>query len=120
MTKDEFLEKMVLFFPDIKDEIEKQQSTYGEILYTSIIEDSIMPHILGLLEDDEVEALKEVFDFFEVVSKEADQELFNCFSTTVLEILGNDRKILEKAKKYMGQLTAKYQKEADLDLGRKA
>lgn len=40
------------------------------------------------------------------------------FSITVLEILGNDKRILEKAKKYMGAKTIQLQEEADWKLGR--
>jgi hypothetical protein len=35
-----------------------------------------------------------------------------------LEILGNDKNILEKAKKYMGPITIKLQREADIAIGR--
>ena len=44
--------------------------------------------------------------------------LLNIFSITVLEMLGDDKDILEIAKQYMGPITKKYQRDADLDLGR--
>ncbi len=40
------------------------------------------------------------------------------FSITALEILGNDKNILEKAKKYMGSVTTRLQREADITIGR--
>ncbi|WP_155951049.1 hypothetical protein [Pseudobutyrivibrio sp. MD2005] len=43
----------------------------------------------------------------------------NIFSVTVLEILGNEDNILENAKWYMGPLTMKLQREADIAIGRK-
>ena len=88
------------------------------ILYTNIIEDEVMPLILELIAKDDQNRLKEIFEYFELVSENACQDLFNCFSSTAFEILGNDRKVLNKAKEYMGPLTTKYQREADLDLGR--
>ena len=62
--------------------------------------------------------IKEIFDYFETVSTEADENLLNIFSITVLEMLGTDKDILEIAKQYMGPITKKYQRDADLDLGR--
>ena len=48
----------------------------------------------------------------------SDDYLNNVFSITALEILGNDKNILEKAKKYMGPITIKLQREADIAIGR--
>lgn len=48
----------------------------------------------------------------------ADDYLNNVFSITVLEILGNEKTILETAKKYMGSVTMKLQREADIAIGR--
>lgn len=36
----------------------------------------------------------------------------------LMEILGNDKRVLEKAKKYMGAKTMQLQEEADWNLGR--
>lgn len=47
-----------------------------------------------------------------------DPHLVNVFSTTVLEILGNDKAILETAKKYMAPKTMQLQIEAGNELGR--
>lgn len=47
-----------------------------------------------------------------------DSHLINIFSITVLEILGNDKAILERAKKYMGTRTMQLQVMVDRGLGR--
>ena len=41
----------------------------------------------------------------------------NVFQVTILEKLGDDKEILNTAKRYMGVLTTKYQREADRALG---
>lgn len=114
-----FFDKMLVFFPRLIEEYDKHIDKYSERLDTVVIEDVFMPQIISLLENDEDNGiLKELFDYFEVVSNNADADLLNVFSVTVLEILGNDISILKKAKKFMGPRTTELQIEADRDLGR--
>ncbi|MDO4167524.1 MAG: resolvase, partial [Eubacteriales bacterium] len=72
-----------------------------------------------LIENKDLELLKKIFDFFEDVVRGDDLHLKNILTITVLEMLGNDIKILEIAKKYMGPQTTLLQKKADKDLGRR-
>ena len=120
MTIEDFLYEMGVFFPDINKKIVEHTSHYGERLDTIVIEEIIMPEVINLLKNDiETEKIKRLFDYFEEVCINSDAYLLNVFSITSLEILGNDRDILKKAKKYMDPTTTKLQREADLDLGRK-
>ena len=117
-----FIEGLLEFFPYLKEEMNSLiEFDDGEILYTIIIERVFMPEVIKLLEtESDIVKLKDLFDFFEKVSTCDNKVLVeNYFSVTVLEILGNDEKILNIAKKYMGQVTTKLQREADLALGRK-
>lgn len=92
---------------------------YGEVLETVVIEDIFMPKILSLLvENKDLALLESIFKYFEEVAHSDDQHLVNVFSTTVSEILGNDKEILETAKKYMGPKTIQLQIKADSELGR--
>lgn len=121
MDLNEFMERLQAFFPYLKDTIDKQvEFNNGKVLHIVIIEDIYMPEIIKLLEEEsDKEKLKKLFDFFEKVSTCDNKVLVeNYFSVTVLEILGNDKKILDIAKKYMGPVTTKLQREADLTLGR--
>ena len=90
---------------------------YGERLDTIVIEEIIMPEVIELLKRNSDKKLKEIFDYFEYVCIYADDYLNNVFSITVLEILGNEKTILETAKKYMGPVTMKFQREADIAIG---
>lgn len=118
-TKD-FLEKMQEIFPSAKEEYGESIKQYGELLETVVIEDIFMPRILKLLleEEQNEELLKIIFDYFEEIVNENDTHLMNVFSITVLEILGNDNKILKTSQKYMGPKTLVLQKKVDKDLGR--
>ena len=119
MTIDDFLKQMTIYFPTIKKELDEHIQEFGERLDTIVIEDIIMPKVIDLINNLKNEKkVKEIFDYFEMVLTESDENLLNIFSITVLEILGNDKGMLEIAKPYMGSITKKHQREADLDLGR--
>lgn len=116
---EEFLKTMLEFFPSAEIEYKNSIEFNGEVLETVIIEDVFMPEILKLLsEDTNINLLKSIFDYFEEVCNSEDSRLLNIFSITTLEILGNDRAVLEIANKYMGPRTKQLQVQADKDLGR--
>ncbi len=116
---EEFFKKMQEFLPSTKEEYIKSVKEYGEILETVVIEDIFMPPILKLLnENKEHQLLENIFTYFEEIIDSGDTHLINILSITVLEILGNDRMILKKAKQYMGTKTVALQLKADEELGR--
>ncbi|WP_341278988.1 resolvase [Paenibacillus sp. FSL H8-0537] len=116
---EEFFRIMLNFLPSAEDEYRESIEYYGEVLETIIIERVFMPKIIKLLsEERNVNLLESIFNYFEEVSNSEDTQLKNNFSVTVLEILGNDRSILETARKYMGSKTIQLQIEADRALGR--
>ena len=115
----EFFEEMLGFLPSAFNAYEESIRRFGEILETVVIEDIFMPKIIKLLSvEDNVQLIKKIFEYFEKVSNSNDTHLINLFSITALEMLGNDKVILEKAKKYMGSKTIELQVEADKRLGR--
>lgn len=114
-----FFRIMLDFLPSAKDEYRESIDYYGEVLETVVIENIFMPKILKLLsEERNVNLLESIFQYFEEVSNDTDVHLKSIFSATVLEILGNDRSVLETAQKYMGYKTIQLQIEADRALGR--
>ena len=115
----DFIKRMKLFFPDIEDDIANSDFDSYDGLETILIEDIIMPKVIKLLkENDDRAKLEELFSYFENVVLNADEILLNIFSITVLEILGNEKIILDIAKNYMGPETTLKQREADESLGR--
>ena len=118
MIIESFLDRMIGFFPENREKLEEHIFEYGERLDTIVIEEIIMPQVIELLKRNSDKKLKEIFDYFEYVCIYADDYLNNVFSITVLEILGNEKTILETAKKYMGPVTMKLQREADIAIGR--
>lgn len=116
---EEFFKTMLEFLPSTNGKYEESLEKYGELLETVVIEDVFMPEIIAMLEKNEnIELLERIFKYFEEVSNCNEEHLINIFSTTVLEVLGNDRIVLKTAQNYMGDKTMKLQIKADRDLGR--
>lgn len=116
---EEFFENMQKFLPSSKKAYSESINKYGEVLETVVIEDIFMPPILALLsENKDSQLLESMFEYFEEIVNSGDLHLINVFSITILEMLGNDKEILETAKKYMGTKTKILQIKADEELGR--
>ena len=114
----DFFDKMKELLPSTSQEYDESIKLNGEILETVIIEDVFMPEILKLLsEDKEIKILQAIFAYIEKVVNE-DKHLRDILSITMMEILGNDKIILETARKYLGSTSMKLQLEADKGLGR--
>lgn len=116
---EEFFRVMLEFLPSTKYKYIESIEEYGVLLETVVIEDIFMPEIIKLIrENKNIKLLEDIFNYFEKVSNCEDEHLINIFSTTVLEILGNDKQILRNAQKYMGPKTTYLQIEVDRSLGR--
>ncbi|CAM4503323.1 DUF7674 family protein [Paenibacillus typhae] len=116
---EEFMRKMLELLPSTEATYRESITLHDEVLETVIIEDIFMPEIIKLLKEERnINLLEIIFEFFEGISNDEDAHLINVFSVTVLEILGNDKLILETARKYMGTKTYQLQIEADKALGR--
>lgn len=119
MGIEDFFEKMLEYFPYKENEYKKNIEKYGELLSTVVIEDIFMQEIIQMIKkDEEISKLIELFDYLEMAVNFGDEEMINIISVTVLEILGNDRDVLNIARKYMGSKTIELQILADKDLGR--
>lgn len=115
----EFLEKLISFFPSIYDEYVYSKMQYGEILSTVVIEDIFMPRLIETIKQNtDKELLQEIFEYFEVIANTNDTCLKDILCVTILESLGNEEKILKIAREYMGNTTFQLQIEADRALGR--
>lgn len=114
-----FCEKMLEFLPSTLQEYEESVECYGELLGTIVIEDIYMKEVVRLLkENEDKKLLTQLFDFFEYAIENGDQQLEWDITVTVMEILGNDKRVLEVARTYMGEKSYNLQIEADRGLGR--
>ena len=118
-TTEQFMEKMQEFFPVTKERYNESVAEYGEVRVTIIIEDVFMPEIIRLLSADENSPfLEEIFQYIEEIVSDNNVHLIDILSVTMFEILGNDKKILKTALRYMGTKTTMLQLEANKALGR--
>ena len=118
-TTEQFMEKMQEFFPVTKERYNESVAEYGEVRVTIIIEDVFMPEIIRLLSADENSPfLEEIFQYIEEIVSDNNDHLIDILSVTMFEILGNDKKILKTALRYMGTKTTMLQLEANKALGR--
>ena len=116
---EEFIETMLGLLPTTVDKHRKSIEDNGGILETVIIKDVFMPSIIDLIsEEKNIKLIERIFNYFEDISNCQDEHLISIFSITVLEILGNDKRTLEIAQKYMGRKTIQLQIEADRNIGR--
>ena len=82
-TVENFFDKLLLFFPRREKEFKEKIRDYYDGIETVIIEDIFMPDLVELLEKkDNEELLKKIFNYFEIVSNNADEKLQNIFSIT--------------------------------------
>lgn len=114
---DDFILNMLEFLPMVKETYYENLKN-GERLDTVVIEDIFMPEIIRLLLNDENEdLLKRMFQYIEEVLNNS-LYLRDLLSVTLFEMLGNDKDILNKAYRYMGDNSRLLQIEADKQLGR--
>lgn len=119
IQSEDFIRTMLNFFPSTQADYDEITLEYYEGQDTVIIEDIFMPKVLELLYwNNDTLLLKKIFSYFEDVSCYGEKCFIDDFSVTVLEKLGNDRKILKIAQEYMGPRTMELQIQADMDLGR--
>ncbi len=119
MNVQEFVNRMIAYFPETETEIKEFTDKNEKMLLTIVMEDIIMPRVIKLvMRGEDIEKINQVFALFEEISMCEDNNLRDFISVTVLEIFGNEEELLKMASKYMGIATLKLQKEADLDLGR--
>ena len=119
MNAQTFFKKMLELLPTTQKGYNESIEEYGQLLETVVIEDVFMPEVIALLsKNEETKLLEEMFEFFEEVSINADEDLRSTFLVTVMEILGNEKSIIETSRSYMGEKTYSLQIEADKGLGR--
>ncbi len=85
----------------------------------NIFGDVLNPYLIELLnENREKTKLKKIFKFLEEMANSEDELLKEVLACTVLERLGDDKAILEIAKRYMGESSRKISCEIEKGLGR--
>jgi hypothetical protein len=121
MTYETLVEELLRNIPEVKPMYDKEIEWWdgnGPGPH-NIFGDVLNPYLINLLKQDEdIILLKKIFHLLESMAKSEDvlvQEVLEC---TILERLGDDRIILEKARKYMGKASQKMSNDIEKGLGR--
>jgi hypothetical protein len=108
-----FINEFTEFKPLLKEHIE-----YNEELLPHVFFGECNDYFIQFLKKDKTEELERLFDFLERMATEGDDYVKELLSVTILERLGDDRKILNSAYKYMCNETRKASDEIEKFLGR--
>jgi len=113
--------KLLYSIPEIREEYELEFEWWdGEFPgLHNIFGDVFNPFLIRLIKNNNnLNLLKRTFEFLENMAISNDDNVKNVLSVTVLENLGDDKKILNKSFEYMGANTKKLSLEIEESLGR--
>lgn len=104
-------------FKDLKPVLQEHLDFYEELL----------PHVyfgecneffISYINEDNPQMLQRLFGVFEIMATEGNDQVKNILCVTILERLGDDRNVLNIARKYMGKETRKLSDETEKGWGR--
>jgi hypothetical protein len=113
--------KLIKTFPELEDLYKKEMDWSGTIdpLPHIIFGDVLNPFIKKqIIKMENLELLNRIFHFLEQMANSEDEDVQGVLTATVLEWLGDDKVILEKARKLMGKETLRLSHEVEKMLGR--
>ena len=119
---DNVVEALLEAVPELRPCYEAERRQWdGEIPGPHVIfGDVLNPYLLDLLGSDRHAAkLRQVFQFREQLANHEDVHIQELVAVTICERLGDDSKILHKARKYMGARTRQFSDEVEAFWGRK-
>lgn len=89
--------------------------------------EELLPHVyfgecneffINYINEDNPLVLQKLFSLFEMMATQGNDDVENILCVTILERLGDDRKVLNTARKYMGKETRKLSDETEKGWGR--
>ena len=95
-------------FPEYRDQAEAEMRALGEFLPHVIFGNVFHQRTVSLLRQDdfaENEMLRRIFDFYEEISSEGDDETRNLVQVTLLECLWDEKTTYQRASELIGEHT---------------
>lgn len=89
--------------------------------------EELLPHVyfgectgifINYISEDNPQVLQSLFGVFEIMATQGNDDVVNILCVTILERLGDDSKVLNNARKYMGKETRKLSDETEKGWGR--
>jgi hypothetical protein len=116
ITFENMAERLIEEFPELTEKYRSVVDWWGEEVPGPhiIFGDVLNPYIITLIDsgrDDE--KLKDIFKFLESLASHDDKRVQEVVMMTVCERLEYDKKLLTKARKYMGPTTRRFSEEIE-------
>ena len=95
-------------FPELKEQVEKEISKTGEFLPHVIFGNAFNTLTVSLLKQDDrgsVKTLRRIFDMYEELSSDGDDETQNLVQVTLLECLWDEKATYSRASELIGEHT---------------
>ncbi|WP_335871882.1 DUF7674 family protein [Bacillus sp. 2205SS5-2] len=118
MNKDNLAEQFVKEFTNFKSLLEQHVKFNNEILPHVFFGECNDYFIDFLVKEENSRDLVKLFEFFESMAIKGDEFVKELLSVTILERLGDNKEVLNKAYKYMGKETRKASDEIEKQLER--
>jgi len=108
----------------ILDEFKDMKSVLQEHIEFN---EELLPHVffgectgifIDYINEDNSQVLQKLFRVFEIMATQGNDDVVNILCVTILERLGDDRKVLNTSRKYMGKETRKLSDETEKGWGR--
>lgn len=117
MDKDNLAVQFANEFTEFKPLLEEHIEYNGELL-PHVFFGECNEYFIQLLEKEKTDKLEKLFNFFERMATKGDDYVKELLIVTILERLGDDKKILNTTYKYMGKETRKVSDEIEKFWGR--
>ena len=121
MNRCSMVPRMLRVIPDLREACDGLVEWYGgdvpgpHVVFGDVLD----PYLVELLTADRQDAaLVAAFSLLEEMATSTDVAVQEVLATTVLERLGDDRAILERARRYMGPATRRLSEEVERGWGR--
>jgi hypothetical protein len=121
ITFENMAEKLIEVVPELRCQYESELEWWGDEQPGAhiIFGDVLNPYLICLLESGNQEAiLARIFAFLEELASHEDTRVQEVVAVTVCERLGDDSKVIEKARRYMGNKTLSLSNEIEAFWGR--
>ncbi|QKS72319.1 hypothetical protein FLK61_37435 [Paenalkalicoccus suaedae] len=119
MNEITFTEYFLKEFPEFEAAYHEHLEDYGELLAHVFYGDDVCLILVKLLkQNNDKQKLKRLFQLLEVMAVEGNEEVQNVLQVSILEVLGDDKEVLQRANFYMGEHTRIASKEIERFWGR--
>jgi hypothetical protein len=125
LTYKNLIDKFVDNFPEFKKKAEDEKRWWWnddneEPMLHIFFGDILNPFLTdkALIKMDDLRLLKRIFGFMEIMAKSEDEDVKGVLTATILERLGDDKKILKNARSLMGGETLKLSHAVEKGWGR--